>query len=327
MAIHAAIDRVTVVIRSAGERTEAACRHLVAHQVPEENIIVVSNAPFSATLADSFRAGIEKNLPWTFCVDADVLVRPGAVSRLVAFAENLSPEVCEVQGLVLDKLFGVRRPAGNHLYRTSWLSRALGFIPTGAGSIRPEHYTLNQMAQAGHPWVETPLVVGLHDFEQYHRDIFRKCYVHARKFASEMHLLVEYWRRMAVHDNDYRVALWGCGAGIMDIGDIQVDVRRDLGFSKWADAEGWSEKPPLEPGQVTPEAVESTLAKWPSPGPTLQRFEAGGLKEIIHGATSVRSVISSDHSTEGLLRMLQATAWRVLGNMGRRLERLASDKR
>ena len=47
----ALIAKVTVVIRSVGERTEAVCRNLVAQQVPQENIVVVSNAPFSATLA------------------------------------------------------------------------------------------------------------------------------------------------------------------------------------------------------------------------------------------------------------------------------------
>jgi hypothetical protein len=323
MQVRGCIADVTVVIRSSGERTEAACRGLLSEQVPAENIVVVSNAPFAAALADSFRAGIERNLPWTLCVDGDVLVRADAVSRLLDFADDLPPEACEVQGLVLDKLFGVRRPAGNHLYRTCWLSKALGLIPRAGHSLRPEHYTLNKMAQAGHPWVEIPLVVGLHDFEQYHRDIFRKCYVHSRKFDDQMHLLAQYWRRMASTDNDYRTALWGFAAGIADTSDVQIDVRRDFGFSKWIAAEHLTEKPALEPGQITPGGIESLLVGWASPGPALERFEAAGMREIVHGTVSTQRP-PSIHRTMRRMRNLHGVVGRLFGKLSRRLERLAS---
>ena len=59
----ARIDFVTIVIRTVGERTEAACREMLAQQVPEGHMVVVSNTPFSATLADSYRAGTERGLP------------------------------------------------------------------------------------------------------------------------------------------------------------------------------------------------------------------------------------------------------------------------
>ncbi len=323
---------VIVVIRSVGERTEAACRELLAQQVPKDNIVTVSNAPFSATLADSYRAGIDRELPWTLCIDADVLVGPGVVGKLLEAAAKAEDAVCEMQGYMLDKLFGVRRAGGIHLYRTSLLSKALRLIPREGEDIRPEFYTLNKMAQAGHPWVETPLVVGLHDFEQFHRDIFRKCYVHARKFAAQMHLLVEYWRRMAVQDDDYRVALWGLAAGIVDTGDIRVDVRRDYGFSKWIPAEQWTEKRALEPGQITPGDIEGTLAEWASPGEALERFAGSWTQEIVHDGAS-RQVAARTSSLAkahrmmrdvGLLRMLPWAMGRTLGKVGHRLERLAS---
>ncbi|MFQ5575287.1 MAG: hypothetical protein ACE5E0_06670, partial [Terriglobia bacterium] len=120
---------VTVVIRSVGERTEAECRNLIAQQVPQENIVIVSNAPFSATLADSYRAGIERGLAWTLCVDADVLLRRHAVSEMLNVACDLPAEACEVQGLMLDKFMGGPRTGGTKLYRTSLLSRALELIP------------------------------------------------------------------------------------------------------------------------------------------------------------------------------------------------------
>jgi len=313
------------VIRSVGERTEAACRNLLAQQVPECNLITVSNAPFSATLADSYRAGIERELPWTLCIDADVLVRPYVVSELLNVACDLPAEVCEVQGMVLDKFFGVRRPAGSHLYRTSLLPKALDLIPPEGEDVRPEYYTLNRMAEQGHPWVETPLVLGLHDFEQYYRDIFRKCYVHARKFGEQMHLLVEYWRRVAVRDPDYRVALFGLAAGIVDTGDIQVDVRRDYGFSKWVADEKWTEKRALEPGQITPGVIEATLAEWTMSGEALERFAASGRKEtIVHGGNPLQPKSRGQRLREmkeelGLTMMLPWLAGWSLSWAGRKL--------
>ncbi len=77
-------------------------------------------------------------------MDADVSVLPNAISGLLDVANKLAAEACEVQGLVLDKFFGVPRPAGNHLYRTSLLSKALGLIPPEAQDIRPENSTLNK---------------------------------------------------------------------------------------------------------------------------------------------------------------------------------------
>ena len=289
------VTGVTVVIRSAGERTEAVCHDLLAQQVPEENIVAVSNAPFSATLADSYRAGIERGLPWTLCIDADVLVGPGVVWQLLEAAAKADDAVCELQGLVLDKFFGVRRPAGNHLYRTSLLSKALALIPPEGKDIRPEHHTLNKMMGAGHPWVETPLVVGLHDFEQYYRDIFRKCYVHACKFDTLMHLLVEYWRRMARQDDDYRVALGGLAAGISDSGHVRVDVRRDFGFSKWAPPQERAEKRALEPGQITAEEIERTLAEWVSPGEGLERSAGCYTQDIVHDGAGAEAQIEARH--------------------------------
>jgi hypothetical protein len=273
-----------VVIRSVGERTEAACRNLLSQKVPEDQIITVSNAPFSATLADSYRVGIERGLQWTLCIDADVLVRPDAISKLLTMARDLPPEVCEIQGMVLDKFFGVPRPAGNHLYRTSLLPKALELLLQDEKNIRPEFYTLNRMVELGHPWVEVPFVMGLHDHEQYYKDIFRKSYVLARKFQDHIHLLVEYWRRMVQNDNDYKVALYGLASGISDGSNVHVDIRHNYGFSKWMDTEEWKEKCSLEHSQITPEWIKRTLAEWKSPGGELYKLGAYNMQKIIsHG--------------------------------------------
>ena len=79
------IDRTSVIIRSAGERTEQLCRKLIIEQgVSPENLVAIKEVPFSAALKKSFQAGIERGLKWTLCNDADVLLRPGAVETIAA---------------------------------------------------------------------------------------------------------------------------------------------------------------------------------------------------------------------------------------------------
>ena len=52
-----------VVIRSAGERTEELCRYLAAQQVPEENVVVIREHPFSRAVLKSFEVGLDFGLP------------------------------------------------------------------------------------------------------------------------------------------------------------------------------------------------------------------------------------------------------------------------
>lgn len=216
--------KATVIIRSIGERTERLCHSLILAQgVPEENIYIVREVPFSASMKKSFEIGLKNNMPWTFCVDADVLLRPGSISELLLLAEQQEKKVCEIQGYVLDKFFGGPRDAGQHLYRTALLSKVIEQIPPEGCDIRPETYTLNAMKDMGFPYLIVPHLVGLHDFEQYYRDIFRKCFVHAHKHMVHTDLFVSVWRDGAVNDLDYRVALMGYAAGISYFQEVLID--------------------------------------------------------------------------------------------------------
>lgn len=257
---------VLVVVRTVGERTEEICRQLILRQVPEKNVIVVSNKPFSATLADSYRAGIERGLKWTLCVDADILLRPDAVATLLAIGGESEDNVCEIQGMVLDKLFGGPRQGGPHLYRTALLSEAIALIPKEGLDLRPEHFTLNRMKESGYTWVEVPTVLGLHDFEQYYRDIYRKCFVQAHKHDYLMGLFVGFWRKMSAIDPDYRVALLGLAAGIVETGEVRIDTSK---FTKGIDflpgGAGWKEKKAIDFDSIVPEDIERIISEWKEP--------------------------------------------------------------
>lgn len=241
------VDNVTIVIRSVGERTKAACYHLLAQQIPMQNIVVVQESPFTAAIARTFEIGLERGLPWTLCIDADVLVRPEAVIELLSIAQQTDENVFEIQGNVLDKFFCMLRPAGNHLYRTNLLAEGLKHIPAEGVSLRPETYLLRQMAAQGYPWIQEDLAVGLHDYEQYYRDVYRKAFLHAAKHGRYIPYLATLWERLAGKDADYQVALWGLYAGLITDESVTVDSR--LFSQKNVDAllqnRGWQEKSAL----------------------------------------------------------------------------------
>ena len=171
---------VLVVIRSSGERTEEACCHLLSRQVPDENIVIIHEVPFEAVVAKTFTLGSERGLRWTLAVDADVLFADEAVAKLMAIAEKADENVFEIQGQTLDKFFAGPRPAGHHLFRTSLFAKALAHVPQEGVSLRPESFVMKKMASTGYPWLQEELIVGLHDHEQYYRDIYRKSFVQAK---------------------------------------------------------------------------------------------------------------------------------------------------
>ncbi len=255
-------NSVTIIIRAAGERTEAACRQLILDQgVPEDQVILVREAPFSAALRRGFEIGIEQARPWTYCVDADVLLRPGSVARMLELAEQQDPETLGIQGYILDKFFGGPRQGGVHLYRTRLLPVALTCIPEEGVNIRPERTALAAMAEKQHPWVIVPYLTGLHDFEQYYRDIFRKCFVQAHKHLQYAELMLSVWRSGAVQDMDLQVALRAFSQGVEHWEAVAVDVRLDL-YDRGFQGLEIEEKLDLPKEQITLGTIEHIITNW-----------------------------------------------------------------
>lgn len=217
-------DRVGAVMRSVGERTAGTCRALLGEQMGGDAVVTVGGKPFPETLADGLRAGVVLGKDWTLCVDADVLPLPGAVAALVAEADRLDSSVVEIQPVVLDRFFGGWRPAGVHLYRTAHLPFALDVLARMVPSIRPETALLHELAAQGLGWRQSACEFGLHDFEQAPRDVYRKCFVHARKHADLRPALQRYWDTRAASP-DFAIALEGLAAGTAYDGPIALDAR------------------------------------------------------------------------------------------------------
>jgi len=259
------LSNVTVIIRSVGERTVGLCHKLILEQgVPIDNIIHVNEAPFSKAMLKSFEIGIDKNLKWTFCIDGDVLLRSSSISDMIKFANGVNEKYCEIQGFVLDKSFGGARPAGNHLYRTSMLPLCMSLIPNEGIDIRPEGRMLANLAKVGHPWYQTRFLVGLHDFEQFNRDLFRKTIVYAHKHYMYSDLLLPYWRERLKHDKDYHIMLLGFSKGVQAVQKIYINNTDKL-FSSVSLEHSFNEKSSLNLINWDGSKVDKIINEWEEP--------------------------------------------------------------
>lgn len=232
---------VSIVVRESGERTADACCDLLQSLLVDRKVHRVSGRPFSQTLRRSLETGLDLALPWTLCIDADVLVLP----ELAIFLDEiqyLPPGCFAAQGLVLDKLIPSCRPAGNHLYRTSLIPQALARIPNDA--LRPETEMIQSMQQSGYGFHQSRRVIGLHDFEQYIRDVFAKAYLHGHKHCHLKDDFMPMWRSLAREDVDYGAAIVGFEAAEQEM--LSPRVSRDFTDERFAAYENaWHEKKPL----------------------------------------------------------------------------------
>lgn len=253
---------VTVIVRSAGERTEKVCEKLILEQgIQEKDLAVVKEVPFSKAMKVSFEHGIKKGKKWTFCIDADVLLRKGSIQKMTELAESQPERVCEIQGLVMDKFFSGPREAGNHLYRTSLLKEVIDRIPEEGTDIRPETHALNRMKEDGYDWVSVPYIVGIHDDEQFNFDIYRKAFVHAVKHLNYADLLIPHWKKNSKSDQDFNVALQAFSDSIRNSDDVFINRSQNL-YKDYFDQTGFDEKNVLNDIVYSTELIDEKIQSW-----------------------------------------------------------------
>lgn len=203
-------ELLTVIIRAAGERTEQLCYNLITKQIAKENIFIIRKAPFSEALKETYKIGIQENRKWTASVDADVLINDNVFNNLLHEAENAAENIFTIFGKFQDKFIDVPRMGGVRLYRTKQLPQALQFVT--ADAIRPEASVINAMDKKGFSIKRTEVFIGTHDYEQYYKDIYRKCFIHAIKHPDFIN--IETLKSKANSDPDYIIALHGYNEGL-----------------------------------------------------------------------------------------------------------------
>ena len=302
---------LVVVVRASGERTRDGCLGLLAREVPSANIREVTERPFEASLRECLKIGTRSGVEWMLTVDADVLVRPGAVRELYEAAKALPKNFIQVEGLILDKLYGGYRKAGHRIYRTAYLGEALKAIPRDGTEIRPEYAMLERMASVGHPSREASIVFGIHDFEQYYGDLYRKAFVHGQKHSHWLQDAVPAWRSAASNDSDLRVVLKGFCDGLQAQELARIDTQQYEGAAREAVGSlGLTEKTAIQSGAEglasLSDQVNNLLARHPMAKPL---------------TTSVR--LAENLKRLGFLRWLPYLAGGVLLALGSQLRRVA----
>jgi hypothetical protein len=217
---------VTVVIRAAGERTEQLCKHIVEAQVLPEHIHIVKERPFTQAVKKTFEIGLENSRSWTLAIDADVLISPDTITSMINSAESLGEHLYVYQGFVVDKIFGRARAGGPHLYNTKHLSKALSVLSGNPSTFRPESDTYAALAEEGYLKYGDNKIYGVHDYFQYHRDLYRKAFFHSKKHFKPhyTHNFIEHWKAHKSNDADYLTILHGWFEGVLTNDLIQNDI-------------------------------------------------------------------------------------------------------
>lgn len=255
------LDNATVIIRTAGERTQDLCYALATQQVPEDQVFRVQLAPMTVATRRAFEIGIEQNRTWTILIDGDLLLNQGSIRNLVAGYESPPKSLFTVMGVILDKFFGGVREGGIRVFRTRYLPKAIDILSQTKGQIRPDTTLVNLMTQRRYDQVKRlDIVTAIHDYEQFYRDIYRKAFVYARKHKKYIPYLIQMWKRLATHDFDYQVAVWGARAGlgfdqnyVIDIRTLPQEIAPLLALS------GVKEKSELSDNAYTSDAIKNLI--------------------------------------------------------------------
>ncbi len=227
------------VIRSCGERTTELCYRLLKPQVSK--IEIVKETPSYKATKKQYELAMESGCKWLISVDADELIFPNAVEKLVNFAEIRGDILYSVYGLFDCKLLLKEREGVPRIYKVDLLNKAYQFI---SDRIRPDAHVCNQMNRLGHQQYMIPELLAWHDYEQYYVDLYRKGYVHAIKFKELTKTLHKKWEIMSNQDLDYMAALMGYKDGLKHRGSMSID-RTLFDDNRILNKLGFEEKPKL----------------------------------------------------------------------------------
>lgn len=241
---------VFICVRTTGERTEKCLLESLKREFPLASLEIVSERPFYKALEKAYQLSISSGKEWSIHFDADILLMPGASDNIKRAISSFSEKIFSAQCLVADPLLGTLRFAGNKIYKNEYIPLALSNIDNLTNTLRPERYVISLMEEKGFSFVDLNSdVIGLHDYQQFYIDIYRKCLVFSFKHLNKVHEFLPYWREQATN-LDCKVARKGFADGILRCKQVQSDVgiTQQIAheLNDWLKKEGMEEKRPLE---------------------------------------------------------------------------------
>ena len=243
--------KLHVIVRAAGERTADACCRALVGQTTAAAVERVELTPFWRTLREGLQRGHQSGADWVLSVDADVLPSPRAVVMAQAWIEKAGERDAVLSGMIQDKFSATIRFGGIRVYRASVIPDVLAVMPALGETVRPESTAIKKLAERGWRHQLVPELAGLHDYEQYYRDIYRKAFLHMQKHGARMARFLELWMSLADRDPDYQAALAGAADAMLDRRPVDCDA----GHAAFREQEslariGLAEKPAMDGATV-----------------------------------------------------------------------------
>jgi len=216
----------TVIIRHRGERTLPLIRQIL-EQSRYFNVIEVSSNAFHQTLEESLELALTLSDPWVIMLDGDVIPSPFLLKNLVKKTMKMDKKTFVVVPNVFDKSFLMTRKAGIHIYNQSYLNLMINKFDKIADEDRPETKLNLMMQECGYKMCSSNIVIGLHDFEQYYKDLWLKGYVFSKKSQYWVKKCIDDWRKKSEKDLDYLALLDGYTFGLTQ--KLPINLRRTSG--------------------------------------------------------------------------------------------------
>ncbi|HEY4377058.1 MAG TPA: hypothetical protein VGM93_07855 [Acidimicrobiales bacterium] len=193
-------------------------------ELPVDTVTTVSESPLSRSLRTSFEMAIDADAEWLLICDADVVPVGDGLRRVLRQATEMPSHYLQMSPRVQDLTFRAPLTRGVRVYRVSLLPVALEVLASGTHERRPESGLINDLVAVGHPSGLSHVVVGLHDFEQWHRDLYRKGYFFAHKHVEKLSNIVARAHAEVEAPEDLRSLLLGLADGLLGP-DPNADVR------------------------------------------------------------------------------------------------------
>ncbi len=197
-----------IIIRAAGERTEELCIKRAKEQGFPENVVIVKEVPFHRSLVNGFEIAMEYNHRWTICVDADVLLVPCVIEKIVEILNHSADDIFRFNPMVISKFHQIKMFGGVHCYRTSLLKNSRHFFSEAEFNMKPETFVNKKMFQQGFGYQKIKIIAGFHEYELSFNDIYRRYRYRASKSSNdEYNLLKKIAKINKKNELDYKVVL------------------------------------------------------------------------------------------------------------------------
>lgn len=220
---------MNIIVRAIGERTEKECIRRCSLQ---GHVSVVREYPFGESIRKTYKLALSFiGQKWIPVIDADVLLNNDCLKQAVQRLQDKSNNIFCWDGHTNDKIMGKNRRAGVHIYNQNLLERGLRFIDNN--HIKPETNVRKKMLQQGFlTYKDQKFIFGLHDYEQYYRDLWRKAICQTKKLAKMTGARPAKWKKLARKDNDFYVIYEAYKWAKKNNPDILIDARMNFD-AKW----------------------------------------------------------------------------------------------